>query len=573
MTITLAPGLPPILPTLDKALDETLRSDKPDPGASDRPASLRRLALEGIARTDANDRNPSLNADTPELEPPPNSTRANLTLLLGRMREIMGSSSLSELQNRLAQWEAQSAAQQALADARGEAFKEALAEAQKALEALKAAMDALAQAQDALERARSRLSQAKARLDGLTPGTPEHDAALAEYDAAKSELEGATSRYQSARTAVDGAYDAAKDAMKRSDDAFETLSNDGVRQPGDKDKQYLDDLDELFRLMGLFAKLLGDSAVKGIEEDMKFFDALRKTRENDMQRQNEEYRKKVEKAGFLGKLFGVIGKVVGAVLAVVGVLGAVFTGGASMAMTVVGVALLADSVIGAATGFSVVSEALKPVMTHIVQPLASLIGDGISGLLEKAGVPKDTADMIGGVVGAVVAAVVVVALIAVAVVVGGGTAAARLGRMLGDLAGDLLKKIVPDLAREALKSGASMVTNQFAALATKIGLKEGNARVFANMLESILKVGELGLGATQTGGQTAIGILDKEAADIRADLSVSQEVLENVKDSVKQAADRFAGTEGVISRLVSQMSDAAKAKYEAQRFALNHVRA
>ena len=58
MTITLAPGLPPILPTLDKALDETLRSDKPDPGASDRPASLRRLALEGIARTDANDRNP-----------------------------------------------------------------------------------------------------------------------------------------------------------------------------------------------------------------------------------------------------------------------------------------------------------------------------------------------------------------------------------------------------------------------------------------------------------------------------------------------------------------------------------
>ena len=53
----------------------------------------------------------------------------------------------------------------------------------------------------------------------------------------------------------------------------------------------------------------------------------------------------------------------------------------------------------------------------------------------------------------------------------------------------------------------------------------------------------------------------------------TRQVLENVKESVKQAADRFAGTEGVISRLVSQMSDAAKAKYEAQRFALNHVRA
>lgn len=573
MTITLSPGLPPIFPTFDNELDETDRSDKPNPGASDRPASLRRLALEGIARTDANDRNLPLNADTPELEPPPNSTRANLTLLLGRMREIMGSSSLSELQNRLAQWEAQSGAQQAEADARNEAFKEALAEARKALEALETAMDALAQAQEALDRAKARLADAKARLDGLTPGTPEHDAALAEYDVAKGDLDDATNRYQSAKSAADAAYDVAKDAMKRSDDAFETLRNDGDRQPGDTDKQYLDDLDELFRLMGQFAKLMGDSAVKGIEEDMKFFDALRKTRENDMQRQNEEYQKKVRKAGFLGKLFGVIGKVVGAVLAVVGVLGAVFTGGASMAMTVVGVALLADSVIGAATGFSVVGEALKPLMKHVVQPLASLIGDGISGLLEKAGVPKDTAETIGGIAGAVVAAVVVVALVAVAVVVGGGSAAAKLGKMLGDLAGDLLRKIVPDLVREALKSGVSAVTSQLAALAANMGLKEGNARMFANLLESVVKVGELGLGATQTGGQTAIGILDKEAADIRADLSVSQELLENVKESVKQAADRFAGTEGVVNRLVSQMSDAAKAKYEAQRFALNHVRA
>ncbi|VVE63649.1 Cell invasion protein SipB [Pandoraea captiosa] len=514
-------------------------------------------------------------SDPPDLKPPATDTRVTLTYLLSQITALFGESSLADLQGRLKELEARAAAQQALAQESQKAFDDAVAEANDALAAYEAAADNLDKAQKALDNARDKLAAAKAALDATTPGTPEHDAAKQAYDKAQSEYDAAKGKYDAAKQDALKAHDAAKDAMKKADDLLDKFLSEHpfgqLNQNSGKD--HLDNTTTLIYLMAQLAKLLGDSANDAIQEDMKFFEKIRKAREADMIKKNEEYEEQVKKAEKMNKIFGIFGKILGAVLAVVGVLGAVFTGGMSTTLTVIGVGLMADSIMGAATGFSLVGEAIKPVMTHVVQPLAEKIGSFVGSMLEELGVAKDTAELIGNIVGVVAAAVVVVAAVAVTVAVGGAAAATNMGKMLGQMVGDVVKKLVPDLLREAGKAGSKYLTQNLTAAAAKLGVKEGNAQMLANILRQIVTAGELTNATVQATGSTVTGIYAKNASDAAADMMVSQDTLEKITDSVKQSSDKFAATQDVVTNLVTQMSDAGRVAQESQRFVMNNVRA
>ncbi|VVD93203.1 type III secretion system translocon subunit SctE [Pandoraea commovens] len=518
---------------------------------------------------------PKTQADAPALKPPLGDARASLTYLLGRLTELFSDSSLSDIQNRLKQSQLEAASRQALAEQSQAEFDQAVAAATHALDALDQAAQHLADAEQALANAQDTLASAKAALDGATPGTPEYDAATQAYEAAKSSYDAAKSKHDDAKREVTQAFDAAKEATRKADDILGKFL--GNQLPGTLDKASIEkngeNMDELILLMAKLAKLLGDSANDAIQEDMKFFEAIRKARQADLVRQNEEYEAKVKQAQKLSNIFGIFGKILGAVLAVVGVVGAVFTGGLSTTMTVVGVALLADSVMGAATGFSLVGEAIKPLMTHVIQPLASEIGKFVGSMLQELGVGKDTAEMIGNVVGVVAAAAVAIAFIAVSVVAGGAAAATNFGKMLGTLVSDFVKKMVPDMLREAGKAGAKMVAQGMSSAASRLGVKEGNEQMLANTLRSVVTFGELALGGTQAAGNAATGTYQKQATDVMADMMVAQDTLDKITDSVKQSADRFGAAQTVVSAIISQMSDAAKVQQEARKFVLNNVRA
>ncbi|VVE69883.1 Cell invasion protein SipB [Pandoraea anapnoica] len=518
---------------------------------------------------------PKPDADAPALKPPFGDARTSLTYLLGRLTELFGNSSLTDLQNRLKQTQLEAASRQAMAEQSQAEFDQAVADAANALAALDQAIQSLADAEQALANAQDTLARAKAALDGATPGTPEYDAAAQAYEAAKSGYDAAKGKHDDAKHEATQAFDAAKAATSKADDILgKFLGNQlpGALNNASTEKNG-ENMDELILLMAKLAKLLGDSANDAIQEDMKFFEAIRKARQADLVKQNEEYEAKVKQAQKLSKIFGIFGKILGAVLAVVGVVGAVFTGGLSTTMTVVGVALLADSVMGAATGFSLVGEAIKPVMTHVIQPLASEIGKFVGSMLEELGVGKDTAEMIGNIVGVVAAAVVTIAFIAVTVVAGGAAAATNFGKMLSSLVGDFVKKLVPDMLREAGKAGAKMVAQGMSSAASRLGVKEGNEQMLANTLRSVVTFGELALGGTQAAGNAATGTYQKQATDVMADMMVAQDTLDKITDSVKQSADRFGAAQNVVSAIISQMSDAAKVQQEARKFVLNNVRA
>ncbi|AKM30722.1 hypothetical protein AB870_12310 [Pandoraea faecigallinarum] len=574
-TTTLQPNALPALTMFDgedtasgaEAGGKTAQSLKFDIG------STIRAIVENMAR---NDDGPSgARGDAPELKPPSGDSPMSLTYLLSRLTGLFSESSLADLQTRLAQSQAEAAARQALAEQSRKAFDEALAAANDALAAYEAANRELESAKQAMDRASEKLAAAKAALDASTPGTPAYEAARKAYADARSAFDAAKDKFDSAKAIALNANDAAKEAVKKADDLLgRFLSEQPFSQTSAaSNKDQLDNSSELIFLMAQLAKLLGDSANDAIQEDMKFFEKIRRARENDLIKKNEEYQEQVRKAEKMSKIFGIFGKILGAVLAVVGVVGAVFTGGASTTLTVIGVGLLADSVMGAATGFSLVGEAIKPVMTQVVQPLAEKIGSFVGSMLEELGVAKETAELVGNIVGVVAAAVVLVATVAVTVVAGGAAAASNLGKMLGTMVGDVVKKIVPDLLREAGKAGGRMLTQSLTSAASRMGIKEGNAQMFANTLRQIVTAGEIVNTTVQATGSTVNGVYASQASDTLADMMVSQDSLDKINDSVRQSADKFAATQKVVTDLVTQMSDAGRVKQEAQRFVMNNVRA
>lgn len=83
---------------------------------------------------------------------------------------------------------------------------------------------------------------------------------------------------------------------------------------------------------------------------------------------------------------GCVGKIVGALLTIASVIGAVFSGGASLALAAVGLALMvADEIVKAATGTSFIQQALNPIMEAVLKPLMEAIGKAISKALEALG--------------------------------------------------------------------------------------------------------------------------------------------------------------------------------------------
>ncbi|MGC7404903.1 type III secretion system translocon subunit SctE [Pandoraea pneumonica] len=530
------------------------------------------LLRASIDKTPTSQDTPVDMSDAPALAPPRKHDKGDLTALLGRMMQMLGERSLSEIETRLAQWQAQESSKQAVRSKESEAFLNAVREAQDALSALEGAGKSTNEARAALDRARDKLAQAQAALDAAAPDSPEAIAAKTARDTAKAELDAAAKKFDDAKSAQSKAQDAATAAAKKSDALLSDVMAAPDAKPGAEGEEHLDQIKSLLAMMAMYAKLVGDSAQTAIEEDMKFFETMREARENDLQKRNADYREQVQKAERLNKAMGWLGKILGAIITVVGIVGAALTGGLTTPMIVLGGAMLADTTVGAATGFSLLGEALKPLMTSVIQPMAAAIGGAIGGFLEKMGVGKATAEMIGGVVGAVVAAVVVIAALALTMVAGSAVAS-KLGGTLGNLVGEAVKKIVPDLVRESLKSGSKLMSQSLSSLASRMGANEGTGQVIGSALTKTAALGEVGLVGTQSGGQVAAGVFEKNAADISADMVVSREVLNKISEWVKQAAQSFTASDNVFTGLLSSMSDAAKNQNDAGRFILNNVRA
>ncbi|OQS43684.1 type III secretion system translocon subunit SctE [Chromobacterium haemolyticum] len=503
-----------------------------------------------------------------------------LTLLLGQLMSLLGNVSLSQLESRIATWRAMMDAQAAMGQKLSDELQQAIGEAEQATEAYQTALGDLKTAKETLEAAKQKLAQAQAKLDGLTPEDAGYQQALAARDQAANEAQAAKLKADKAEQAATDAHNLAKDKTAKADSLLTQAqglnTKGGAVQQGAED--HLTGVAKLTMLMAMFVEMVGKNSEESLKNDLALFQAMQEGRQKEMDKKSAEYQEEVRKAEELNRTMGCIGKILGAVLTVVSVVAAVFTGGASLALAAVGLALMvADEVVKATTGESFMEKAMKPIMDAVMtmlKPLMDLVGKIVSETLKAFGVDKNLADTIGSIAGMIYAAVAMVFAVVAISMVGKGVAS-KLGGALSKMMGDSMRKMVPTLLKEMAKNGSKVLTQGFQRLANSLGLPKDAAakQLMANTLNRVVVGGEVAQAATQAGGNVAQGVFMKNASDMLAEFTLARAAMEQIEQWLKQAVEVFASTQKVTQDLTTMMSSALQQNAEAGRFVLRQSHA
>jgi len=243
----------------------------------------------------------------------------------------------------------------------------------------------------------------------------------------------------------------------------------------------------------------------------------------------------LSKVEALNKTMGWIGKILGAVLTAVAVIGAVFTGGASLALAGIGLALmLGDQVYHSVTGNSFIAEAMKPIMS-VLQPILQFVMDKVSAMLEGVGMDAQTAKMTAMIVVSVVIAAAVVLLTITGAVGAIASVAANLfsklmsalskalEKTMGRLVPEMLKKSVSQMIKELSTSTSKM----FETVSKRLGLKTDidSQRVYAMQLGRMAAVVNLSKTTIEGGLEVASQVANIEVAKAAAGMKFTMSEL------------------------------------------------
>ncbi|AHD17280.1 hypothetical protein C163_17155 [Pseudomonas sp. FGI182] len=486
---------------------------------------------------------PLLASPLPSAERAKKGSEDRFTLLMASLINLLGDVSLESLKSRMEILRSAAKASAEGNKALSDDYLSALAELNAAVASASASEEELSAAKAKVDSAQRALADAETALSKTEPGTPEHAKALAARDLAQGNLTATQQLLSKAELKYLAAVKVAGEAGKKAEALARSVENAGL---GDKPvldgmKRQLNAAATMVLLMTRFAELMGESAENKIEAELELFRSMQAARQEYLEKKSEEYLEQVRKAEAASKAAGCIGKILGAVLTVVSVVGAAFTGGASLALAAVGVGLMAaDMVVKELTGVSFMEKAMKPLMDNILGPMIQGIGKGIADLLKKAGVDAASADMAGMIMGAIVGAVAMVAVLVVVAVVG-KSAAGRVASAMGNMFGKLANKMTPQM----LKQAARAVSNGFSSVMTKarssIGLKSDaiSLDMYASRLAASVAVVEAGGVAAQSALETKSGIHQRNAAQHLADFQFAKVISEELKNYLNDMVQLF----------------------------------
>lgn len=466
-----------------------------------------------------------------------------LTLLLASLIMLLGEVNITGLKARLeslkAAAEAAAAGHQELSDKYLAALEVMLAAAAVHDQASKDVLAAKAQ----LDSAQAKLEQAQAKLDETPVDTPEHTEALKALDQAKQAVAAAGPKMKSAETVREAANEvlikAAANAEKFARQV-EALNGQPAPEIIEGMKKQMSAAATMIELVMGSAKVLGEIAENKAEAEMETWRTMQAARQEFLDKAAEEYSQQVRKAEASSKAMGCIGKVLGGLLMVASIAGAVFTGGASLVLAGVGLALtIGDQVGKAITGVSFMEKATQPLMDRVLAPLIQAIGKSIADVLQTMGVDAQSAETAGMILGAIVGAVATVAVVVAAVVLF-KSAGARLGAQLSNMLSPALNKLLPHTIKQGARALTDMMADMLANVQSQLlktaGLTNPNSlAMVSNQISAAMAVIEaVGVAAESAMGVKS-GMHQKEAARHRADA----QMLMAISETLKVAAEKI----------------------------------
>ncbi|AOJ73534.1 MULTISPECIES: type III secretion system translocon subunit SctE [Burkholderia] len=506
------------------------------------------------------------------------SGSAKLTKLLGDLMSIISANSLQDLKQRSDIWNKMSKAAQDSLSQVSDAFRQATDDAKAATDAAEQAAAAAKQAAADAKAADEAVDAAQKRYDdAVEQGLPADqlqllNKALEQAKQKADELHGKADALQADATKkLDTATELATRACEYEEKVDEAV-NRAMKQYGTSAQlrgaisQKLSGVAELTAVLGKLQELISSGNVKELESKHKLFIEKQKMLEAKQKKESEEFQKQEKKAEEMQKTMGCIGKIVGWAITAVSFAAAAFTGGASLALAAVGLALaVGDEISQATTGVSFMDKLMQPVMDAILKPLMNMISSLITKALVACGVDKQKAELAGAILGAIVTGVALVA----AAFVGASVVKAVASKVMDAVAGQLAKvmdsaigKMLLELTEKVSeKSGLQALSSRTATAMTRmrraIGVEaEEDGMLLASRFEKASTVLDVGNQVSQAAGGIVVGIERAKAMGLLADIKEDMYDIKLISDLLRKAVDTFAEHNRVLVRLMQDVSDA-----------------
>lgn len=316
-------------------------------------------------------------------------------------------------------------------------------------------------------------------------------------------------------------------------------------------------------LMALIAQLINESASDNLENSSKLKQVQQQAAAKDAEKKAKEYEEEVRKAEEMEKTMGCIGKIFGWLITAISVVAAAFTGGASLALAAVGLALaVGDEISQAVSGFSFMQEALKPIMDGIIKPLMEMLGNMFTEMLKAFGVDDATAKQVGQIMGAVVAAVAMIA----AVVVAGNLmskVATKMIDALKNVMGDTMRNIMQKLMNSAV---GQVLKRMSSGMGKSLGMSEAKSAQYATRLNMVETGASLTKATVLVAGDIVTAQMMVEAKKIEAKLMENLAIQELLNQLLEKAVESFKTLMSTVNTVMDDMSNVADQQYQAGKY-------
>lgn len=495
----------------------------------------------------------------------PMTPEAAMTLLAMQLSELITEENGRSLASQLELVKQRLAQRAASAAELSEAIRLAQALVDSAMGEVGTAEGELAAALEALKQAEAEVARLEQALADAPP--EEQDAIRAQLEAAKGKVTEQQGRVGEATKALADAV-AVLDKALGDLEAFKSEAdnldpNGSVSARGDEKARTNAAL--LGELLAALQKIIGETNDKKLEEDTRLVQEVLKLREAENLRRSQEYQDELAKAEAAQKKMGCIGKIVGWVVTVVAVVAAPFTGGASMVLAGVGLALA----IGEELGLDVMGRIMEPIM-KLVMELVKQVGNIIGDVLTSLGVSSAFVDKIKDVLGVIAVAAMIIAAVVLTKRLAGTVAVQQLAKAVTRAVSEAISKALPQMIKAAARSVSHTVDDVAKAISkTAAKVTGSNADNMASRAGYAIKASHTLQFANQTSqsvGNIVIADMYIDAAKLLAQLEVGLVASEIFRELIQKILDYFIQAKDLVQQLFQQMSNIQANEHATARF-------
>ena len=554
-----------VLELLAKAAGESnsnaAEAEAPNPNAP----VLRKADMQRLVRAALQAQAQATGAAPPRMTP-----EAAMTLLAMQLSELVTTENTRSLSSQLELVKERLAQRAASALELADAIRLAQEVVDSAMADMGAAEGELLAAAEALKEAEAEVKRLEKALAEALP--EDQDAIRAQLETAKGAAAEARLRMDAGTAALVQASNAMNQALadledfKRQADKLDPNGSVSVRG----DEKARTNAAALSELLAVLQEIIGKANDAKLEADTRLVQEVLRLREAENLRRSQEYQDELAKAEAAQKKMGCIGKIIGWVVTVVAVVAAPFTGGASMVLAGIGLALA----IGEELGLNIMGKIMEPIM-KLVMELVKAVGNVMGDVLTKLGVSSAFVDKIKDVLGVIVVAALIIAAVVLTKRVAGTVAVQQLAKAVTRAVTDAISKALPQMIKMLAQSAKSAVDDVASAIAKTASKVTGsNADTLATRAGYATKASHTLQFANQTSqGVGAIVIADMHinAAELLAKLEVGLADSQIFRDLIQKILEYFMQTNNLVADLFKQMTSVQESEYETAQFVTSRV--